>query len=216
MDSLIHKIYEQLFSKENIVSSSLLDFTDPKHLFYLKRTKFHINLVKENIITVINHIDEFTFDEKEGQEIVEKLSKQKELHDLSKFKEPEIFPYIELTWSKREDNNNKDKNKLVDPAFIEATEHHVLNNPHHPEYWDKENAKIDPDNRDKTTKCVDASKMEENFVIEMVCDWYAMSQELKTNTAREWFNKQKNVRWKFTSIQEELIEKTLTVLEKYA
>jgi hypothetical protein len=58
--------------------------------------------------------------------------------------------------------------------------------------------------------------MEENFVIEMVCDWYAMSQELKTNTAREWFNKQKNVRWKFTSIQEELIEKTLTVLEKYA
>jgi hypothetical protein len=47
----------------------------------------------------------------------------------------------------------------------------------------------------------------------MVADWQAMSEELKTNTAREWFNKQKDVRWHFSKHQEQLIDKLLSVFE---
>jgi len=35
-------------------------------------------------------------------------------------------------------------------------------------------------------------------IAEMIADWQAMSEELKKNSAREWFDKQKDVRWHFS------------------
>jgi len=40
-----------------------------------------------------------------------------------------------------------------------------------------------------------------------------MSEELKKNTAREWFNTQKDVRWHFSEEQEQLIDRLLKVFE---
>lgn len=48
-----------------------------------------------------------------------------------------------------------------------AIEHHRLTNPHHPEYWGS------------------IEQMPELAVAEMICDWYARSQEFGTNL-REW------------------------------
>jgi hypothetical protein len=50
-------------------------------------------------------------------------------------------------------------------------------------------------------------------IAEMVADWQAMSEELKNNTAREWYNKQKDVRWHFSEEQDQLIDKLLKVFE---
>lgn len=93
--------------------------------------------------------------------------------------------------------------------------HHITNNSHHPEYWleDKTKANIDLQNRDKSLEVVDASGMSDDAVVEMVADWQAMSEELKKNTAREWYNKQKDVRWHFTESQDQLIDKLLKVFE---
>jgi hypothetical protein len=188
-----------------------------KEKFFIDRTNKHIALVQANIQKVVKNLNKVFPDYLISDVTIlvfrNTLLLQALKHDLSKFEEPERTPYIEMTWVKRFDKTNKDKNKLVEQSFIEATQHHVLTNKHHPEYWDQKNAKIDPNNRDKLLKCIDASEMPNNYVVEMVCDWFAMSQELKTNTAREWFNKNKNVRWKFSDAQEKLILKTLDVLE---
>ncbi len=73
---------------------------------------------------------------------------------------------------------------------------------------------IDPKDRNKSRKCVDASAMSPVAIAEMVCDWQAMSEELGTNTARQWYDKQKNVRWSFSEEQDALIDKLLKVFEE--
>jgi len=47
----------------------------------------------------------------------------------------------------------------------------------------------------------------------MVSDWQAMSEELKTNTSREWYDDVKDVRWSWSKKQENLIDKLLRVFE---
>src|ERR1017187_5777231 len=108
------------------------------------------------------------------------------LHDLSKFENPEIIPYIYITW--RHKCNNEGKKYKV-PAGIddtEATKHHVKNNPHHPEYWSDETNVINTVDRDAPLKLIDATKMPILAVCEMVADWSAMSEERGTNTPQEW------------------------------
>jgi len=56
-------------------------------------------------------------------------------------------------------------------------------------------------------------RMPDVDIAEMISDWQAMAEELQTNTAREWFEKQKVVRWHFSEHQEELIDKLLKVFE---
>jgi len=51
---------------------------------------------------------------------------------------------------------------------------------------------------------VDAMKMDNLDIAEMVCDWCAMSEE-RGNTPMQWADKNVNVRWKFTDEQKDLI-----------
>ena len=121
-----------------------------------------------------------------------------------------MSPYIELTWAKKDDPKAKSTKEMND-----ATLHHIKYNKHHPEYHleDKTKANINSTNRDESVKCVSAKNMDDISVAEMVADWQAMAEELKTNTAREWFNDVKDVRWSFSKKQENLINKLLKVFE---
>ena len=51
--------------------------------------------------------------------------------------------------------------------------------------------------------------MDEESIIQMVCDWAAMSLELGTNTPMEWFDKVNGTRWYFTPSQQDLICSTI-------
>jgi len=181
--------------------------------FFVKRTNEHIDKVKENAEKIVKEFPEFS----------ELLDKVKE-HDSSKFKEPERTPYISITWRKKINNDNnlskKEKEKELEKLPDEKKEneitlYHIKNNSHHPEYHlkDKDEANISAEDRDKSDKCVDASLMPDIDIAEMVSDWQAVSDELQKNTAREWFNKQKDTRWKFSKEQEKLIDKLLKVFE---
>lgn len=140
-------------------------------------------------------------------------------HDVSKFHSPEKDPYIWLTEYYRCKYNNI---PFMYPRGIEdqinsATCHHIINNPHHPEYWspDKNNIKIG-DNRDgwkQPTEIVVASKMPKMNIGEMISDWAAMSQE-KNSSLIDWANKNINKRWKFSPEQEELIWDLIGLFEK--
>lgn len=170
--------------------------SDKKYSYFIERTKKHIELVQ-----------------KAAQKIVDKFPDFKELinvageHDASKFEEPELTPYIELSWRKKEDN------KEITNEIKNATLHHIKNNKHHPEYWSDDEANINSKDRDKSDKVIDASKMEDLYIAEMVADWQAMSEELKTNTVREWYNKVKDVRWHFSDKQDKLINRLIEVFE---
>ena len=163
--------------------------------FFKKRTNKHIERVQNAAKKIVDKHPEY-----------DKLSKQVKDHDASKFEEPEMTPYIELTWAKKEDPKAESTKEMND-----ATLHHIKHNKHHPEYHNKDKANISSTNRDESIECIDAKNMDDISVAEMVADWQAMSEELKTNTAREWYNDVKDVRWSYSKKQENLIDKLLKV-----
>lgn len=132
-------------------------------------------------------------------------------HDLSKFREPELYPYILTSWMYR----YPDFEAPADFSGDAATFHHIKNNRHHPEYWDDsltENP-INSENRDLPSGImVDATKMPFDALDELCCDWKAVSIELNTNPF-EWAENNINVRWQFTIEQENYIYRTLEKLK---
>ena len=150
--------------------------------FYEKRTKEHIQRVQKNIKKYMNVV-------KDGYDKSE-LSKRIKTHDKSKYSDQEYIPYVWLSWQKKEEREGRsfdvhmDVKNIVDMAW----NHHKSKNRHHPEYHN--NPKHDMSNED---------------IIEMVCDWAAMSQEFK-NSLSLWIHKHATRR-EFTDDQIELINK---------
>lgn len=178
---------------------------DEQKEYFLERTKKHIDLVQKAAKKIVDKYPEFS-----------ELTKQVKKHDKNKFKEPELTPYVSLTWRKKPGNENIDNKELLsEEEENKITLYHLKSNSHHPEYHlkNKEDANIDEKDRNKSKKCVDASLMPDIDVAEMVSDWQAMSIELGKNTAREWFNEQKDVRWSFSKKQEDLIDKLLKTFD---
>ena len=178
---------------------------DEQKQYFLDRTNKHIDRVQKASKKIVKKYPEFS-------DLIEQVKK----HDSSKFKEPEMTPYVSLTWRKKPNKSKNDENDLLsEEKENEATMHHVKSNSHHPECHleNKEDANIDPKDRNKSKKCVDATLMPDIDIAEMVADWQSMSEELKTNTSREWFDEQKDTRWHFSKKQEKLIDKLLKAFE---
>lgn len=165
--------------------------------FFVNRTNKHKGLVEKYVKILIDKFPEY-------KEVVE-IAKN---HDASKFKEPEYTPYLDLTWNKFHGGVDST------PEFNAATLHHILNNQHHPDYWNPSEANVNPKDRDKSLKCLDASKMPDIAIVEMVADWSAMSEELGQNNPRGWYDKCNNVRWTFSDEQNTLIDKLLSAIEE--
>ena len=106
---------------------------DPKYQHFVDRTNNHIALVKKAAAEIVDVYPEYA-----------ELLSQVEMHDASKFEEPELSPYIELTWLKKR-NQDDDGDKDIE----EATLHHIKNNKHHPEYHNKSKAKNKENNKNK-------------------------------------------------------------------
>lgn len=197
---------------EEIVKEANKEMED----YFIERTMKHIHRVQDNA----KKIEDAYPLEFQG------LRSQTDNHDQSKLEEPEKTPYISITWRHKIEQSKGEFDPISGKGYQtpgllkkedenKATLHHVTTNPHHPEYWlkDKGDANINQNDRDKSDKCVDASRMEDKYVAEMVADWQSMADELKKNTAREWFDKQKDVRWHFSEHQCQLIDKLLKVFE---
>jgi hypothetical protein len=192
---------------------------DEKEKFFKERTGNHIGMVQ----AAAKKLSQARILSEEDSE---KLMNQVAHHDQSKFEEPEHTPYVSLTWRHKIEKEQGEFDSMKDKGYQtpgllakedenDATLHHVRNNSHHPEAHlaDKGEANIDPNDRNKSVKCIDASAMPDVDVAEMVADWQAMSQELGTNSARQWFKKCQDVRWHFSEHQVELIDKLLKVFE---
>ena len=140
-------------------------------------------------------------------------------HDKSKFSEPEYTPYIYIGWyyKKKGEGVEYEYPEDMKQQVIDASTHHVLNNPHHPEYWDK-NLKpsdaINDKDRDKPSgELVDATTMPEWAIAEMCADWQSVATERGTTSTREWADNNVNVRWKFNENQVDLIYNLINFFE---
>lgn len=166
--------------------------------FFNQRTSKHIKLVQKYCQKIADYDDRFL-----------ELIERGKLHDQSKYESPEKEPYVYITWNYKCKDEGIDFKmpEGMDDKMNRATEHHIKNkaNSHHPEASCEE--KIDLINRkdrDKPGKLIDATKMKDIDVGEMVSDWCAMSNE-KGGNPKEWADKNVNIRWKFNDKQKELI-----------
>ena len=136
------------------------------------------------------------------------LVERGKIHDQSKFEDPEMNPYIWITWQYKckEDGTKFSAPDKMDEKMSKATEHHVKNNHHHPESHSKQEVGlINREDRDNPPKeIVDATGMKDIDISEMVADWCAMSDEKKSKP-KDWADKNVNVRWKFSDDQKKLI-----------
>jgi len=176
--------------------------------FFEQRTAKHINLVQKYCQLIHNYDPErFSGIIKRGEE-----------HDQSKYAEPEVEPYIYITWDYRCKDLEKDPgiSEEMRDKMDKATEHHIKHNKHHPEYHDnsRDSNLINRKDRDAIPdKIIDATAMKDIDIAEMLADWCAMSEE-KGNSPREWADKNVNKRWKFTDDQIELIYELIHAIWK--
>ena len=108
--------------------------------------------------------------------------------------------------------------------YNDATIKHILNNPHHPEFFAnrRDRKRIEDEfTRENPPMMIDSTKMTDEAILEMCCDWCAMSEEFG-NTPWEWFDQtcgyikyddyDPPMRWLFTNHQYDLIVNTLEKL----
>ena len=178
-------------------------------LFFYKRHLKHIKRLIENILHVLDNSDivqKYKIDEIE-------LLKSVLVHDQTKLKEPQLSTFIKESYSVYKTPQPPYKiNRVYTNKGIVL---HVLQEKHHPEYWDPDF----PTNiskliltKDQLECLVDANKMPKEFIVEMVCDWYAISREVNGNL-RQWFNDTYPKRWKFNNDQLNLINDIITFFE---
>jgi hypothetical protein len=174
---------------------------------FLKRTLTHILRVKRNVLALVE--TDFPVDHVA-------LMQQNAHHDRTKFEEPEKSTYMEITemYRCRRLGLPFEETDEFKARMVKATLHHVTHNPHHPEFFAPQ-AFLNPNDRDAPPEeMVDGTRMSDIGLVEMCCDWVAMSQELAgSDSACGWADANINVRWKFTDEQVARIYATLDALE---
>lgn len=166
--------------------SSILNDTDTdlmernaKEKEYLDYINEHIYLVKlsfaKYIVPILDmtNISEYAQDEA-IKDAIAITAKNVLNHDSSKFGDDEFDQYRAKYYpTQKEKNADSDYTALVDSRYEDAWKHHYENNPHHPEHWKDHENNI----------CRDMSL---EAILEMICDWEAMSLKFNTNTL-EWY-----------------------------
>lgn len=116
------------------------------------------------------------------------------VHDLSKFRPSELFPYTNFFFGKHDGmfgkNSPRDKTGYYKPvdtgdsAFDNAWFCHQKRNKHHWQYWTiPDEAKVKP------------LEIPEKYVDEMMCDWIGAAKAQKAGSIVKWWlaNKDKMV-----------------------
>lgn len=146
---------------------------------YLDYIKEHISLVKKAYdMYMVPLLDMTVITPKIADDALKsaiiKVGETIDTHDASKFSDSEFDGYRAKWYPTQVELQAGDEyNKKVDERYDEAWKHHYQTNAHHPAYWyDFENEVA----RDATLEAI----------VEMICDWEAMSLKFNTNTL-EWY-----------------------------
>lgn len=157
--------------------------------FYERRTKEHIERVRRCLAVVAAAKPEYADD----------LNARGRVHDSSKFGPEERIPYIWLTEfhrCRRAGQPFRYPDGMEDHVRV-AIDHHMRTNRHHPEFHS------------------DPNDMSEVDLIEMVCDWTAMSQEFDQDggSARGWADKTIGHRVQFDDGKRQFVYDLIALLD---
>ena len=156
---------KSLFLTEENHNNSIIE----KEEEYMEYIRNHINNVIKVFEDMVENINKF--DNKGYDDIVEAI-KEAEYegfvyrHDDSKYSDEEFNAYRRY-WHSINDQEKEDSKE----DFENAWKHHYTVNPHHPEYWLKNNV---------------PQPMELKYIVEMACDWIAMCM-VKGGTAIQYY-----------------------------
>lgn len=149
---------------------------------YLNYINEHIDFVKKAYVLYMvpllandrNNISSLVSDE-ELKNAIRQLSLTITTHDASKFSDAEFDAYrAKYHPTKRESQiDDEEYKKIMEDKYQEAWKHHYQTNEHHPQHW------VDSETGVPTDMSLGA-------IIEMLCDWEAMSLKFSTNTL-EWY-----------------------------
>jgi hypothetical protein len=155
---------------------------------YLKRTGEHIGRVGVNL-EKLEGFDGFTLKE---------LRERGKAHDQSKYQDDEKLPYIWITEFYKCKNAGEPFQYPpgAEKKTRQASGLHVSRNRHHPEAHE------------------DCNRMTDMDILDMVCDWTAMSQELgQGGSAREWADRNVGTRWNFNDERKAYIYRVIDALD---
>lgn len=156
--------------------------SEKKYKEYIDEHIENVKLVWEDLQFHLK--DEFWMDEDDNVSIHFLI----ETHDQSKYSADEFYGYRQYFYP-------RDGAKKVESAFNQAWNYHQNHNPHHWEYW----LMYEDD------KLI-ALEMPFHYIIEMLCDWTAMSYKFNDDPYEFYLKKKDSML---------LAENTKTCLEKY-
>lgn len=120
-------------------------------------------------------------------------------HDESKLEYIEFSGYINY-WYPDKDNIESEESKYM--KYMKAWNHHIHNNPHHPEYW----IVFDDDKRI-------VLDMDAVYILEMLCDWESFRKEDGTGGAYDYYYKVDRKEGLLSDNTRKLVEACLEVMK---
>jgi hypothetical protein len=165
-------------------------WTEEMEKLFIERSKHHQFLVRDNLLRMDGYLGL-------SYELLQNAAAK---HDVSKFQEPERSAYIWMTWMYHCKNNAI---SFTYPPGIETLveygwKSHISNNSHHPE----------------AHVIIDA--MNDLDVVEMVCDWTAIHQEMNKDvgSCMVWAKNALKNKWRFSTHKQNLIYATIQELDR--
>ena len=145
---------------------------------YIKLSNDYTDTHRQNIITAFNMLlPKLISNNILSKQEISEIKSNLKIHDLSKYQVEEALPYGKFFFGERNDE--------VIAGFKRAVKLHKGRNPHHPEYFAKENKPI---------------TMPNVYIVEMVCDWWTFG--IKDNNLAEIFDFYKEKKEKFNFSQD--------------
>lgn len=183
-EKILKKEKKKLNILEDFDFELLEDFSNSPSGKYTEYVENHIENVQKAYNFLKNNCPEIF---KNLEINIDELDKQIKAHDKSKYSPEEFIAYADHFYGSK---NN-------DEEYKKAWEHHYSNNPHHPEYWGKEN------------------EMPISCIIEMLCDWWSFSWDKnKLNEIFKWWEENKAEKEKYLNEKsEKILEKFLAILK---
>ena len=198
------------FNHKRVEYKSLSQVTEQMKEFSFTRTSAHKQRVKDNMVLMEGY---------KGLSLDE-LENRATKHDDDKCSDELCGPYIWLNWKSHQaktlSTNYQYPDESISAAVNSACWAHVRQNKHHPEahmsqYLIDSLSKIDKMNTHDQEVLLqqmstELEKMTILDIVEMVCDWKAMSQEYGTDCGKFLDdNIGPNKRWNFSSAKRQLI-----------